>query len=168
MTTLTDREIVNALTELRQLDFDAVQTYERALKHVDDDLSVKADLLSFKLDHERHIVELDVVIAAHGGVPEELHRDVKGVLLEGMTALRSVTGTLGALKAMRTNEKHTNAKYDAAMEIALPRDVLLVIVTGLDDERRHLAAIEAHIDRLEDDELADEADRADHHLNVRM
>jgi rubrerythrin len=168
MTTLTDPEVVKALNDLRHLDHDAIQSYEHALKHVDDDLSVKADLLSFKLDHERHIVELDIAVAAHGGVPEELHRDVKGLLLEGLTALRSVTGMLGALKAMRTNEKHTNAKYDAAMELALPRDVLLVILSALDDERRHLAAIEAHIERLEDDALEDEADRADYHPGVRM
>ena len=168
MHTLTDGDIVKALNDLRQLDYDAIQTYEHALKHCDDDLVVKADLLSFKLDHERHIVELDVVIAAHGGAPIELHRDMKGLLLEGLTALRSVTGTLGALKAMRTNEKHTNATYDAAMEKAFPRDVLLVIVAALDDERRHLAAIEAHIERIEEDERTEEADRADHHTGVRI
>jgi hypothetical protein len=168
MHALTDGEVVKALNELRQLDHEAIQSYDQALKHVDDDIAVKTDLTMFKLDHERHILELDVAVAAHGGVPKELHRDVTGVLLEGLTALRSVTGTLGALKAMRTNERHTNHRYDKAMERAFPRDVLLLILNALDDERRHLAAIEAHIDRLEELDREDEAERADHHPNIRI
>ena len=83
-----------------------------------------------------------------GGEVEEVTRDIKGVLLEGMTKLRSVTGTLGALRAMKSNEKLTNKAYDKAVRLDLPPMALEVVTRNLEDERRHLAAIENHIDRV--------------------
>jgi hypothetical protein len=161
-------DVVEHLNELRQLDYDAVQAYEQAIQHSEREVDVLMDLMTFKLDHERHIVELDVVIAALGGAPAELHRDLKGVLLEGMTKLRAVTGTIGALKAMRTIEKLTNTRYDRAVEVVAPGDVRLVISMALDDERRHQAAIDAHIARLEDAAREAEVRDAPNVPNVRF
>ena len=53
-----------------------------------------------------------------GGNPPKRSVDLKGLLLEGFTALRSVTGTEGALKAMQSNEKTTNKKYQEALAIS--------------------------------------------------
>ena len=64
-----------------------------------------------------------------------------------MLRLRS-RGTLGALRAMRMNEKLTNRTYDRASEVYMPPIGQAIVVENLTDERRHLAAIEAHIDRL--------------------
>ena len=58
------------------------------------------------------------------------------------------TNLLGALKAMRTNEKLTNRVYDRAAEFYMPPIGQAIVMENLADERRHLAAIEAHIDRL--------------------
>ncbi len=152
-------DIVEELNELAQLDFDASKTYEEALAHLDqDDAVVRTDLDSFRLDHLRHITELRRAVEALGGAPIEPSRDLKGVLLEGMTKLRSVTGTSGALKAMRMNEKLTNRSYRRASELDLPPGAREVVLAGLADERRHLAAIEAHIARL-GEEVEDEAER---------
>lgn len=176
-------DIVEELNELVQLDYDASKTYEQALAHIDEaDVDVRADLESFRLDHLRHIEELRAVIEEHGGAPIEPSRDVKGVLLEGLTKLRSVTGTLGALKAMRMNEQLTNRSYDRAAELDLPAGARAFVLANLTDERRHLAAIEAHIERLrgdagdelEDDDLDAEsrpkvvAPPEDLHTGVRM
>jgi rubrerythrin len=182
-------DIIEELNKLVQLDYDASKTYEQALQHIDEgDAEIRADLESFRRDHLRHIEELSAVVEEHGGAPLEPGRDVKGVLLEGMTKLRSVTGTLGALKAMRMNEKLTNRSYDRAAELELPAGVRAFVLANLADERRHLAAIEAHIERLraagdaasdavddEDDAEVDTADRPkvvpppeDLHTGVRM
>ena len=152
-------DIVEELNELAQLDYDASKTYEQALQHIDaSDVAVRADLEAFRRDHLRHIDELRAVIEEHGGAPIDLSRDLKGVLLEGMTKLRSVTGTLGALKAMRMNEKLTNRSYERACELDLPLGARAFVLANLADERRHLAAIEAHIARLRGSADADAED----------
>jgi rubrerythrin len=140
-------KVVDHLNKLIQLDFDASLTYKDALVHIDD-LVVRLDLEDFLRDHERHVMELSSIIRDLGGVPIEVHRDFKGALLEGVTKLRSRTGTLGALRAMRTNEKLTNRVYDREMEVYMPPIAQVIVMENLADERRHLAAIEAHIERL--------------------
>jgi uncharacterized protein (TIGR02284 family) len=154
---MTNEEIIEKLNELIQLDFDASKTYEAAIERVDEnDDEVRSDLQSFLTDHLRHITDLTQEVQKLGGKPEEVGRDFKGVLLEGMTKLRSVTGTSGALKAMRMNEKVTNKSYEEAAEAAFPVGVHELIVKNLDDERRHLAAIELHIARRADEKDLDE------------
>ena len=140
-------KVCDHLNKLIQLDYDAAQTYKLALEHIDDPL-VWSDLQAFLRDHERHIMELSGIVRDLGGTPIDAHRDFKGVLLEGMTKLRSRTGTLGALRAMRMNERLTNRVYDRAADIYMPPIGQAIVMENLGDERRHLAAIEAHIDRL--------------------
>jgi uncharacterized protein (TIGR02284 family) len=139
-------DVIKTLNELIQLDFDASRTYEQAIERVQDPM-IREDLELFRADHERHIVELTSAVEDLGGEVEEVSRDVKGVLLEGVTRLRSATGTLGALRAMRLNEKLSNRAYGHAADKDLPAAAHEIITRGLEDERRHLAAIEAHIDR---------------------
>ncbi|NUO48540.1 MAG: ferritin-like domain-containing protein [Polyangiaceae bacterium] len=134
-------KIVGTLNALIQLDYDAVQAYDRAIAKIESEM-IKRDMESFRRDHERHIIDLSECVRELGGVPEELGRDFKGVLLEGLTALRSVTGTAGALKAMKTNEEITNRVYDDALGTTLPANIRRVIERNRDDERRHLAYIQ--------------------------
>lgn len=145
-----DREdLIEELNDLIQLDFDAVRAYDQAIEKVEDD-DARDDLQQFKLDHERHIQDLGKIVRKLGGVPKD-GPDLKGILLEGMTALRSATGTLGALKAMRMNEKITNKSYAKALELPLSQEFLDVVMRNREDERRHLIAIRAHIARLDEE-----------------
>jgi uncharacterized protein (TIGR02284 family) len=148
---------IAVLNDLIQLDYDAVQAYKQAIEKIDD-LVARSDLESFQEDHEDHIRQLSQTVRMMGGEPEKAGRDLKGVLLEGLTALRSVTGTLGALRAMRTNEKITNRSYERALQEKLPTAAREVVLKNREDERRHLASIEVHIERLsgspEQDRLA--------------
>jgi uncharacterized protein (TIGR02284 family) len=146
--------IVAELNDLIQLDLDAVKAYEIAIEKIDDQ-EAHDDLELFKLDHERHVEDLGRLVRRLGGEPKD-SRDLKGVLIEGMTLLRSATGTLGALKAMRMNEKLTNKVYARALEKPLTLDAREVVLTNRDDERRHLAAIKAHLARLDADYIEDE------------
>lgn len=141
---------IDVLNDLIQLDHDAVQAYKQAIEKIDD-VAARTDLESFQADHERHIAELSQSVRMMGGEPERAGRDLKGVLLEGLTALRSVTGTTGALRAMRTNERLTNRTYERALDAKLPAAARDVVARGREDERRHLASIEAHIERLSGD-----------------
>ncbi len=138
--------VIERLESLMQLDHNAVSAYDQAIERVDVP-AVREKLEEFKADHERHIVDLDTLIRRLGGTPKEISRDVKGSLIEGFTALRSITGTEGSLKAMKSNEQLTNRQYDDALSLELPDEVREVVERNRDDERRHLAFIEASIDR---------------------
>ena len=158
-------KVVDHLNKLIQLDFDASLTYKDALVHIDDG-AARFDLESFLRDHERHVMELTSIIRDLGGEPISVHRDLKGVVLVGVTKLRSRGGTLGALRAMRMNEKLTNRVYDRASEVYMPPIGQVIVLENLADERRHLAAIEAHIDRLTG-KSAYEAERIDREASER-
>lgn len=137
-------EIYEKLSSLIQLDIDAANAYEEAIEKCDDTL-VREHLETFKDDHQRHIDELSAYIADYDMEPPEQTPDLKGVLIEGFTSLRSSTGTEGALKAMRTNEKMTNKKYSDAMEWDLDLDAKDIVMRGYEDEKTHLAYIEEQL-----------------------
>jgi rubrerythrin len=139
--------LIHKLNDLIQLDYDAIVSYEHAIEHCDD-AQVRYDLESFKSDHQRHIHDLGRVIRALDGEPIDVHRDLKGVVLEGLTTVRSLSGTVGALRAMRTNEKLTNRMYRKAAELAVAPIARVVIDQNYADEVRHLRVIQAHIERM--------------------
>lgn len=133
---------IKKLSELVQLDIDAVNAYETALKQIDHQ-EIHQSIELFRQDHLRHIRDLNDLIVKMGGTPVEFTKDLKGYLIDGMTALRSVTGTKGALKAMETNEVITNKNYSEAVEECsnLPEEALVLLRQNYADEKRHLAFI---------------------------
>ena len=139
-------KISESLISLAQLDIDAVHAYEQAIEKIGVD-HVREQLIQFRNDHQRHVTELSPLISRLGGQPPEFKKDFKGYLIEGMTALRSVTGTEGALKAMKTNEELTNKKYEAALGWELPQDIRQVVSRNRDDERRHLEFVSRCIEQ---------------------
>jgi rubrerythrin len=143
-------DLVKKIQNLVQLDIDATYAYAQAIDGIDAAHgAIKAQLLEFRGDHERHIAELSSVLTSLGHKAPAYARDFKGFLIEGMTAIRSAIGTQQALKAMRQNEVLTNRQYQNALELeALPPTVLEIVRRGREDERRHLMAIEAMIGEL--------------------
>lgn len=138
---MTNEDMIANLNSLIQLDMDAVQAYEQALDHIDM-MMIRIQISDFRDDHQAHIRNLSALVHALGGNPTEYSRDLKGFLIEGFTALRSVTGTEGALKAMQSNEKLTNAKYEAALSWDLTGDAREQVREHYNDERRHLIYIQ--------------------------
>lgn len=138
----TNEQLIKKLSKLAQLDIDAARAYDQAIDHIDIP-DIKSAITLFRNDHKRHIIDLNQQITQLGGKAVEETPDFKGVLIEGFTALRSITGTAGALKAMRSNEKLTNKTYDDALsEDALSEHIRLLLIKNRDDERKHLAYIE--------------------------
>lgn len=134
--------VIKKLIALAQLDVDAVLAYEQALKNIDDgETAILEALESFKADHVRHIDDLSEVVRGLGETPPEFSRDLKGLVIEGMTALMSKVGTRSALLAMTQNEMLTNSSYKAALEMEMPRAAKLVIERNYADEQRHIAVI---------------------------
>jgi rubrerythrin len=137
---MTRDEILTQLEKLIQLDVDATHAYDQAIKNVDEQV-IKDKLLLFQGDHRRHIDLLSAKVLELGGTPPELASDFKGFFISGFTALRSLTGTKGALEAMETNEKLTTSKYQDAVQLVWPTDITSVVQSNLADEQRHLAFV---------------------------
>jgi rubrerythrin len=143
---MTNQEIAEAVEELLQLDIDAVLAYDRAIGGIEE-ASVVNELASFKVDHQRHILELSQVLLGMSRKPPASKPDVKGTILGGVTGLRARLGTEQALAAMRTNEQLTTATYARMLAKPFPEDVLAIVRKNYGDEQRHLAWIERAIDQ---------------------
>jgi len=138
---MTNQEIIARLNELIHLDVDASEAYNQALKKIDDP-EIFQTLSQFRNDHLRHIREISVAVQGLGGTPAEQKQDFKGYLIEGFTALRSITGIEGALKAMQGNERITTSTYERALHANFPPNILALIQRNYADEARHLSQIQ--------------------------
>jgi rubrerythrin len=142
---MDDREIASRLKDLVQVDIDAVHAYGQAIENIDVP-DVREQCIKFQSDHERHVTDLSAIIRRLGVEPPEFTRDFKGFLLEAFTAIRGITGTEGALKALRTGEEMTNKRYSEARSWEMPLDIVSEIQTNYEDEQRHLHYINQAID----------------------
>ena len=133
-------DILDNLEKLIQLDVDATHAYDQAIKNIDEPL-VREKLVLFQSDHRRHVDVLSAKMREIGGTPPEFHKDFKGFFISGFTALRSMTGTKGALEAMETNERLTTSRYEKAVGLDFPADIATIVRTHLADEQRHLSFI---------------------------
>ncbi len=143
---MTHQGIVAELTRLAQLDVDTIVAYDHAVAAIGEG-PVARELSSFKLDHERHVIEISQALLGMGKNAPEVSPDLKGSILGTMTGLRARLGAEQALRAMRTNEQLTTASYARALATPFPEPILAVIRRGDADERRHLAWIEQALDR---------------------
>jgi hypothetical protein len=142
---MTNQEIGDELKRLIQLDVDAVLAYDRAITAVGEG-HVASNLAAFRLDHQRHVLELSKALLDLGVNPPEAKPDLKGSILGGLTAVRSRLGTEQALQAMRSNEQLTNSSYATALAKPFPDEVLELVRRNYADEQRHLAWIEKTLD----------------------
>jgi hypothetical protein len=142
---MTNQEIASELNALAQLDVDAILAYDRAIAAIGEG-AIARELSSFKLDHERHVLEISQALLGMGGNAPAVSPDLKGSILGAMTGLRSRLGTEQALQAMRANEQLTTSSYARALAKPFPDAVLEIVRRGDADERRHLAWIERALD----------------------
>jgi hypothetical protein len=144
--TIMDKDnLIKKLCALAQLDIDAVGAYEKALPHIAE-ADIKMNLNKFKIDHHQHIQDLSIHIKNLGGEPPKQTPDFSGVLIKIFTTLLSITGTQGALKAMKGNEELTNKAYkDALEEEGVPEYIHTLLIKNKADEAAHLRYIESVI-----------------------
>ncbi len=134
-------ELIDKLKSLFHLDVDAVHSYNQAIKNMDES-DYRQQLSRFRDDHERHVRDISERIRALGDTPPDYSRDFKGFFLEGFAAIRSSTGTEGALNAIRSSEQITNHTYGDAVNWDVDSDTKSLIQKNFEDERRHLQWVE--------------------------
>lgn len=150
MTTLvgTQKEFVDALYQLCELDYDAVEAYQSAIDRLDNP-AYKNKLVEFRADHERHIREISEVLNKHhADIPEG--PSAKHFLAQGKVVIANLFGDEKILHAMLSNEVDTNTAYERLNsrkdEWSDARDIL---ARGLEDERRHKAWLEDVLGKFE-------------------
>ena len=75
-----ETDLVSLLTDLVQLDFDAVDAYQAAIDRLDN-AQWRATLASFKEDHLRHTSELGEALRSMGHIPPS-GGDMKSMLTQ--------------------------------------------------------------------------------------
>ncbi|MFY0525824.1 ferritin-like domain-containing protein [Archangium gephyra] len=128
---------VEKLRSLAQMDVDAVGAYDAAIARVKEPL-VRERLNDFRVDHVRHVQDLNAFIRQFGGEPVELRPDLKGAAMKGLTAMTSMMGTEAALVAMLGNEEFTNRAYELALNFEWSPEVRTLIEKHRRDEERHI------------------------------
>jgi uncharacterized protein (TIGR02284 family) len=148
MAKVLDRtEIIDRLKNLAQVDIDAYHAYGQAIEEIEG-AAVREQLLIFKEEHRTHYMNLSETISKLGAAAPEFSKGFKGHLIEGFTAIRSMSGTKGALKAMQSNEQTTNKHYREALEFELSPDIRSLLERHYSDEKRHLAYIEEALKKV--------------------
>lgn len=119
------------------LEHDAIAAYDTVIARLESP-EYRAQIESFRNDHQQHLQELNSFAAEHGVTPPT-EGDVKQMLTTGKVKLADMTGGDGAiLKAMSSNESDTIAAYsNAASNEELPPKMLPMVEKALADEKRH-------------------------------
>ena len=133
-------EILEGLNDLLQLDHDAVGAYEIAMEKLHD--RDHADQIAgFRRDHERHIRELNELIAELGGTPKN-HPHATGPFKLALQSLGGLAGDKGVLMAFRTNELQVRSRSvspssTSARAGAVPPSVRVISVSTFVPPRGH-------------------------------
>ncbi len=147
-----EKNLVNLLKDLIELDFDAIEAYKVAIERLREP-TYQERLRKFQEDHERHTQNLSSLVVEMGGTPP-YKADVKALLTKGKVYLGNLIGDEGILTAMLSNENDTNTAYERATERTdLPSHAKAILRENLADERRHRAWIEETLKKMKDKEV---------------
>lgn len=141
---MNEKNIIEMMTNLVQLDIDAVHAYDQATKEIDDPV-IRDRLLKFQDDHRTHIRGLSKLIEKLGGQRPEKSKDFKGFVIEAFAAIRSVNGMEGALKSVKTVETITNRQYGKVISWDVPPEVKELLHTYFSQEKIHLDYIVSNL-----------------------
>jgi uncharacterized protein (TIGR02284 family) len=140
----TQKDLVDLLNNLIELDYDAIEAYRAAIQR----LGVSSDqdqLRQFMEDHRRHVDDLSRIVQDLGAQPSS-GADFKQVLTKGKVMIGQISGDRGILEAMKSNEDDTNRAYERAVpQAGLPSNVRTILEGNLGDERRHRTWLEQRI-----------------------
>lgn len=135
------------LTELIQLEFDAVHVYDTAIGGVDDE-RIRDRLRTFQQTHHDHVKNLSQELRQQGETPPVPSQDFKGMIFEKLAAIRSITGTEGALKALATAEEILSRYYQELVPEDMPQATHRILKKHLSDGQVHKDYIELNIGAL--------------------
>jgi rubrerythrin len=143
----TQKSFTQAIKELVELDYDALEAYESAINNLENP-EYKKKFEEFKLDHQRHITELSAFLSRCNETAPSGPDNMKKVLVKGKVELASLFGDQNILSAMLSNEEDTNTAYErinARIGESADKEIAKIIADGLADERKHKDWIQSNI-----------------------
>jgi len=143
MVTLTGTQnlLIDALTDLVKLEYDAVEAYKAAIERLRNQTFI-SKLEEFKSDHLRHIQELSNFLIQEDVIPPK-DPDAKQWLTKGKTVLGGLIGDRSILHAMKSNEEDTNTAYDRMTNRDdLDKKIQDILTRAYADEKKHRKWIE--------------------------
>jgi rubrerythrin len=134
------------LLNLYKHDVAACDVYKEVLPHIEDS-EIKERITEFLHDHQEHVKNLENAYRNITGELPPRGIDVKGTVLFGYTSIRSMTGQVGALKALQTTEKVLLKRYQGAAEEGknCSPEVIKIINKGINDENKHNEYVDYHL-----------------------
>lgn len=94
-----------------QLHIDAVSAYDRALTFIGE-RKIYNEMANFQHQHIHCIEQLNSKLKDYGQRPQPKQVDIKGYILDGLTAIRSMAGLWNALKSIEFIENNLTMIYD--------------------------------------------------------
>lgn len=148
MSSNPNQATVKELNSLIHLNYDAIDTYEAAIKRVTDG-PMRACLLEFRDDHVQHTEKLAEWVSKLGGKPVS-GGDLKRVLGKGKVAMGSLSENMGILKAIHSNEETIRQRYAHALDIITePAGLVAALEHQHVDEHRHTTWIDNQLDQTD-------------------
>lgn len=139
-------EFSEALKDLLELDYDAIEAYEAAITRLDNQ-DYKENLRKFKEDHERHVKELSTLLGANG-IEYPTTPSGKQWLTKGKVIIANIISDRAILMAMRDNENDTNTAYKRMCDRDdIWEDAKEILQRGKQDEHNHKEWLEKELSK---------------------
>ncbi|MCW5589077.1 MAG: DUF892 family protein [Legionellales bacterium] len=133
---------VSALKDLIELDYDAIEAYDAAIKRLENP-QYATTLNNFRQDHQDHVTTLSSILSEHGEEAPTGPSIGKQWIAKGKVVLADLAGDHAILMAMKSNEEDTNTAYQRLNDFTDKwPDTITALSKGLDDEKKHKAWIE--------------------------
>ncbi|MGD0676986.1 MAG: helix-hairpin-helix domain-containing protein [Polyangiaceae bacterium] len=150
-----DREELEALGAIAQLDLESAAAYETAAMATASE-KVRRMMLSFRDDHRRHVEELSQLVRSHGADFEPVRAaDVDRSTLVQLAATFCKLDPGAALEALLGSEQLTHRTYETASWLIGDDRALEIVERNRRDERHHVEALTGRTPDDEDDGVLD-------------
>lgn len=143
-------KFIDAIKELIELDYDAVDTYKLAIEKLKN-LEYKDKFYEFKGDHNQHIKQLSAFLARNNEIAPTEPDKIKDLLMKAKVEGASFMGDKDILKAMLSNEEDTVTAYERMnkrVKESSDQKIAKIIADGWEDEKRHKNWIQNELEKL--------------------
>lgn len=130
---VTEKKVI---TDLYKHELTVQKVYHDIMAKIDNP-EIRENLTCFLRDHEKHIENLsNKIVILTGSKPSKI-KNVKGTIIAGYVALRSMAGQHGALTALQTVEEDIVKHYRTASTENISKESLELINTHLKEEEKY-------------------------------